>query len=525
MVDTESLTEHQFFDAGARIGAVSTVALARCTMAAAVRHSATGTDERGAPAHLAPDTSGVTRGQAVATIQRERTALGATERRLLARVWPRLEPALPALLAVLYIGLWAATSMQNMSETDLDAFFLPSAQIALTGHPLHIYQTRYDLIYPNANGPFSLLPLTLVAWVAARLGWLSDPHLRRMLIDATFAVFPLLIGRELLLALDRLLPRAPSGIWRWLAVACVTLTPELWHSVLFYGHVEQPLMLWLVLVGVRMLADDRPGRAGIVLGLALLTRSAAGLYLLALVLVLALRDRPDRPTSSVWMRLRAAALVAVGAATTVALGVLPFWLADPKDTVYSLVTFRGLLPVGGGTVWFALNGTPWIGVAQRDDSYAVIFAALIVTLALLLARRSLSVRSRDLYALLGIVALCFPLLMKTLWPYYYLDASIFFTFWWLAGARHLTDWQSRLIWLGGVMAPLAAVALAELSEVVYSSLLANAWTLPWSLGIGALTLALMLAAGVVVLLRDDDQGVRSNPARPAMPAMMDGGVV
>ena len=477
----------------------------------------------------------------MATIQRERVALDTPERpRLLARVWSRLAPVLPVLLAVLYVGLWAATSLQNMNETDLDAFFLPSAQIALAGHPLHIYQTRYDLIYPNANGPLSLLPLTLVAWVAARLGWLADPHLRRMLIDATFAVFPLLIGRELLLALERLLPRAPSGIWRWLAVGCVTLTPELWHSVLFYGHVEQPLMLWLVLSGVRMLAGDRPGRAGVFLGLALLTRSAAGLYLLALVLAVALPAGLGRAvdihraargagvrrlTGPGWARLRPAARVAGSAAATVVLGVLPFWLADPKDTVYSLVTFRGLLPVGGGTVWFILNGTPWIGIAQHDDSYAVVAAALVVTGALLLVRRGLSVRSRDLYALLGIVALCFPLLMKTLWPYYYLDASIFFTFWWLAGARHLTDWRARLIWLGGVTAPLAAVVLAELSEVVYSSLLGDAWTLPWSLAIGSVTLGLMVAVGVVVLLRDGDQDETARAMPAPVPAGASAGVV
>ena len=470
----------------------------------------------------------------MATIEHERTAAGAGAgarwRARLLVVLSRLAPALPAVLALLYVGLWAITSLQNMNETDLDAFFLPSAQIALAGHPLHIYQTRFDLIYPNANGPLSLLPLTLVAWVAQRLGWLADPHLRRMLVNAAFAVFPLLIGRELLLALDRLwastgarastgpgrastgrpYARGPAGIWRWLALGCVTLTPELWHSVLFYGHIEQPLMLWLVLAAVRMLAEDRPGRAGIYLGLALLDRSAAGLYLLALVLALALRPAwqrkaGDGPGLNLWRaRLAGAARMVGVAAVVAALGVLPFWLADPRDTVYSLVTFRGLLPVGGGSFWLALAGTPWAGIAQHDDGYAVILATGIISLVLLLVRRNLSVRSRDIYALLGLVGLCFPLLMKTLWPYYYLDSSIFFTFWWLAGARDLAGWRDRLIWLGGITAPLVAVVLAEVSETAYSSVLGYGWTVPWSLAMGALTLALLLAVGMVVLLRDGD---------------------
>lgn len=465
----------------------------------------------------------------MATIEREWTAAhgGAAERsraRLPVRVWTRLAPALPAVLALLYIGLWAVTSLQNMNETDLDAFFLPSAQIALAGHPLHVYQTRFDLIYPNANGPLSLLPLTLVAWVAQRLGWLADPHLRRMLINAAFAIFPLLIGRELLLALDRLLPRPPAGIWRWLALGCVTLTPELWHSVLYYGHIEQPLMLWLVLAAVRMLAEDRPGRAGIYLGLALLDRSAAGLYLLALVLALVLRPAWRRqagaePLADTWRAplLGAARMVGV-AAVVAALGVLPFWLADPKDTVYSLVTFRGLLPVGGGSFWLALAGTPWAAIAQHDDGYAVMLATLSISLVLLLVRRNLSVRSRDIYALLGLVGLCFPLLMKTLWPYYYLDTSIFFTFWWLAGARDLVGWRDRLIWLGGITAPLVAVILAEVSETAYSSVLGYYWTVPWSLAMGALTLALMLAVGLTVLLRADDRALaHGTPLAPADP--------
>lgn len=457
----------------------------------------------------------------MATIERERTAAGAREgqhARSEVRVWTRLTPAIPVVLAALYIALWAVTSLQNMNETDLDAFFLPSAQIALGGYPLHVYQTRFDLIYPNANGPLSLLPLTLVAWVAARLGWLADPHLRRMLVDAAFAVFPLLIGRELLLALDRLLPRPPAGIWRWLALGCVTLTPELWHSVLFYGHIEQPLMLWLVLAAVRMLAEDRPGRAGIYLGLALLARSAAGLYLLALVLALLLRSDAGRtpgtapPSRSTWRaRFRAPASMVSVAAVVAALGVLPFWLADPKDTLYSLVTFRGLLPVGGGTFWLAVAGSPWEGIAQHADGYAVVLAAAAITLVVLLVRRNVGVRSRDFYALLGLVGLCFPLLMKTLWPYYYLDASIFFTFWWLAGARDLVGWRERLIWLGGVTAPLAAVILAEISETAYSSVLSYSWTLPWSLAMGTLTLALMLVVGLVVLLRDDDRVAAVGP--------------
>src|SRR5262249_4876204 len=178
--------------------------------------------------------------------------------------------------------------------------------------------------YPNANGPLSLLPLTLVAWVAAQLGWLGDAQLRRMLVDAAFAIFPVLLAREALLALDRLLPIRLAGPWRWVVLACFLLTPELWHSVLLYGHIEQPIMIWLVLWAVRALAEGHPERGGLLLGLALLTRTTALLYLVALLLTQLLRGE------------RAAALrVAAVAVCTTALGLLPFALADPRNLTYS----------------------------------------------------------------------------------------------------------------------------------------------------------------------------------------------
>src|SRR5262249_20749416 len=175
------------------------------------------------------------------------------------------------------------------NDTDFDVFFLPSARIALAGHPLHIYQVRYQLNYPNANGPLSIAPLTVVAWVAQHAGWLDAHEPRRALAAAVFSVFSLLLGREALLAVDRLLGFPPRGIWRLLAYAVFIFSPELWHTVLGYGHIEHPIMMWLVLAGIRALVERHAGRGGALLGLALLARSTTLLYLLPLVLVLLAR--------------------------------------------------------------------------------------------------------------------------------------------------------------------------------------------------------------------------------------------
>ena len=164
---------------------------------------------------------------------------------------------------LLYLGIWAWTGSFTINDTDFDVFFLPSARIALAGHPLHIYQVLFQGNYPNANGPLSILPLTIVAWVAQHLGWLDWHEARRALVMGAFAVFPLLLAREALLALDRLLSAPLVGAWRLLAYAILIFSPELWHSVLLYGHIEQPMMIWLTLWSVRALVERRFVFAGV----------------------------------------------------------------------------------------------------------------------------------------------------------------------------------------------------------------------------------------------------------------------
>jgi hypothetical protein len=378
----------------------------------------------------------------------------------------RWHHALLAAGILLYLGIWAWSGSFTLNDTDFDVFFLPSARIALAGHPLHLYQVRYQGNYPNANGPLSLVPLTAVAWVAQHLGWLDSHEQRRALAMGVFAVFPLLLGREVLLTLDRLLGVPPRGIWRVLAFGVIIFSPELWHSVLLYGHIEQPLMLWLTLASVRALAEGRSGRSGLLMGLALLTRTTALLYLLPLVLVLALRGRAGQA----W-RFAGAALL------TVLLGILPFLLADAKDVVYSLVTFRATLIVGGGSIWGAFQQNAAVELfAQQHDSIVILGASLVLSLLTLWARRDLDVGSRDLYVLLAVSGLCFPLFIKTLWPYYFLDIYVFVALWWLSRAPFAKSIGRRLWWSAAIAFPAATVGLAQLAEAVLSAPHYTGWT-------------------------------------------------
>src|SRR2546423_15718345 len=108
-------------------------------------------------------------------------------------------------LGIAYAAAWGIAGwLWTAPLTDLDYFFIPAARIALSGHPLLVYTVRFQDIIATDNGPLGLLPLTAVAAVASKLGWLDDERLRRMLVLAAFSIFCLLMAREAVGATDRL---------------------------------------------------------------------------------------------------------------------------------------------------------------------------------------------------------------------------------------------------------------------------------------------------------------------------------
>jgi hypothetical protein len=349
-----------------------------------------------------------------------------------------------------YAVVWAIAGwLWTVPPNDLDNFFLPAVRIALGGHPLLVYTVRYWTIIANDNGPLGLVILTPVVAVASRLGWMDDVGLRRLLILGVFSIFSLLMAREAVAAIDRLRGASLEGRSRILAYAVFVASPTLWMSVLGYGHIEQPMTLWLVLLGVRSLGGGRSAVAGFTFGLAILTRSLAALSLLPFGLLLLVRGR--------W---RALAWLTGSVALIVALGVLPFLLADPTDTIYSLLSHRGSLPVGGGNPWQLLVGTPYLWVPQHWDVLFVIGLTIALSLIVIVARKDLEASSRDIYGLLALTALTLPLLAKSVWPYYFLDAYVFGAVWWL-GQTSALAWGRRLI---GAVVPLIAIIGTLLTE-------------------------------------------------------------
>jgi hypothetical protein len=416
--------------------------------------------------------------------------------------WRRLQPWGIALLVALYCGLWNLAARLPLNRTDLDAFFVPASRIALSGHPLDVYSLRYQGDYPNANGPISLIPLTLASAIAAWQGMLNDMELRRVVVMTIFAPFVLLMAREAVAAVDQLRDKRLTGFWRFATYALFALSPEVWHSMLFYGHIEQPIMLWLSLWGIRQLAARRPARAGLLLGLALLTRSSALMLVLPLAALLA-RDHQ-------W---RALARFGVATAGTVGAVLLPFLLADRSDVIYSLVTFRGQLPVGGGSFWGLTLDTPLESFGQRYDGFIVLLVSLLLTGIVLLRRRDLTLASQALYLLLALSSFCFALFIKTLWPYYFLEPFTFLAIWWL-GAMPTPVERFRVWYRWGLAIILPAIAIACASMREYGLTVEQGNLDAFKPESIVLSLTMALAMGAILWLLLARPPLRGKPAPP-----------
>ena len=119
----------------------------------------------------------------------------------------------PRAWVIPYIVLWVLVGLLPITQTDLDIFFWPAAQVAVKGAPVMAYSAQGKNPNPDANGPTSLIPLTAVGLVADRLGWLSSPdERRRALALGAFSLFLLLMAREGVAAIERMRRRRLATI-------------------------------------------------------------------------------------------------------------------------------------------------------------------------------------------------------------------------------------------------------------------------------------------------------------------------
>ena len=349
---------------------------------------------------------------------------------------------------VLYTAAWVLASLAfKIRPTDLDLYFWPSAETVVRGHPLLIYSAYGHDVSPNANGPLGLAPLIPVVALANALGWAGNIGARSALAGAVVSLFVMLLAWQVV----RLVGLGRGVIERRLATACTVLfAPALWIGVIDYGHIEQPIELCFVLLGAGWALRGRSAPAGVAVGAAVLTRTIAAFALIPLAVVpLALRSAR-----------RSVATIA-GCGVTVVAGVAPFLLADGPAVTHSLLTYRGTLPIGGGSFWLVARQTGWAGVAQYGDVAIAAVVGIVLTAITLRRHVAVAFTPAGLFGLLTVTAACFPLVAKTVFDYYLVEPYIFGVVWWLARPGNARNWR--------VLVPAlltADVLLSRLSESV-----------------------------------------------------------
>ena len=345
----------------------------------------------------------------------------------------------------------------TIADSDLTNFFLKSADYILRGDPWHMYAVRALGGYPNYNPPLSVFLLAPLLGLARALGFTANYGEQITFVSLPFIVLVPLMGYLALRVMRSLYPTAPETL-RLLLYAFITLSPLTWQTYSIWYHVEQPLMLCLLLGAVLALQARREGLAGLLAGLAFLSRTTALIPLIALGVVL-LMTREWR------------ALLKFGgvSALIAGLGFAPFVVFDLPDVKYTFLTWRGGAPIGSDSIWtiFAYTGTSSHlrvlinAAAKRVDMYTVI---LLVALVAFFAVRSLrlTLAARDLWALLAIAMLATPMLSKQVWPYYYLEPLVFIVVW------ELSTLQDRVagVWRWPVLSIAFSLVAATLSQYV-----------------------------------------------------------
>lgn len=383
----------------------------------------------------------------------------------------------------------------SITDSDLTNFFFKSAQYILNGDPWHMYAVRASGGYPNYNPPLSTFLMAPLLGLAHALHFDANFGEQITFVALPFIAFVPLLGYLVLHALRSLYPEMPET-QRLLAFMLVVLSPLTWQSIATWYHLEQPMMLCFLVGALIAFQRRQEGLAGVLAGLAVVTRTTALIPLIALgVLLLAQRE---------WRGL----LRLGGAAAAVAGAVLaPFFFFDRPDFMYSFVTWRGTATIGGNSIWdiFAYGGSGGIRhtldlLARRlDMPSVVVFVAVVAFLAV--RRLRVSAYGRDAWAILAIAALAVPMLSKTNWPYYYLEPFILLLVWEFASMHD----RVAGVWRWPVLSFGFLVVAATLSQYIGLQSV-GAFD---RISVGVLEFAAMLAFAIAVWLR-------LRAAKPAM---------
>jgi hypothetical protein len=377
-----------------------------------------------------------------------------------------------------------ASSLTSAADSDLANFFLKSATYIVRGDPWHMYVVRAAppyVNYPNVDPPLSIFLLAPVLQWASSLGYTRSLGAEVAFVSLPFLPLVPLLGGFAVTALRIARPATPA-MFRFFVFALIALGPLTWISFATWGHLEQSVMLCLLVAGVVALQVRWVALAGVMIGLAILAGTAA-LFPAAALVTLLMATR----------RWRDAALIGGLAACVVALGMAPFLVVDRRDTVYAFVTWHGIEQIGGDSIWslFTIDAVAHTlphtvgAIVRRLDTLFI--ATLAVVVAAQAGRRlRVSAYGPEVWAVLAMAALGLPMLAKVVWPYYYLQPFVLLLIYeWATLHRYRAiPWRWPVVSLGFL---ILATTLAQFVGLHSAGAVDR-------VGVGALEFAIMLLA-------------------------------
>jgi hypothetical protein len=334
---------------------------------------------------------------------------------------------LAALIGIVTIVQGTANIVVAPSDSDLLVFFLPAAQRIVEGTPFQVYDVHASNGALLEVTPLSFWWMAIPLWfgqafgiapvescVAAAFGNL-DCRVVVWMTGLAFLPFILLLGAVGVVAARFVNPalRREDAL---LAGAVILLSPLLWLAYTMWWHPEQVLMLLLVVAGAWQLQSRNSVVAGVLFGLAMLTRPTA-LGPIAALLTLVLMQRE-------WRRLLT---VGVAAAVVVGVGMLPYLYVDGRQTFEALFTYRADISVGN-SIWAFVRSTV-IGELVRSYDRWIVLGATIVVAAAAARWRGVTANGAGAWGVMAIALMLVTLLGKRTWPYYYAEALVFVVIW------------------------------------------------------------------------------------------------
>jgi len=320
-------------------------------------------------------------------------------------------------ISLLYIGMSVWVRCYRMGSDW--QFFIDTFRIYFEGEPFSLYSIRaVDVVHEVgghgiAYGPlfqWAMLPGFMICYLFRLPGvWVS------ILPWLGFLVFDLLLASEIFRHV-----REPGKTDDKKALFCIVLFLSSWmllFSSPYHGHFET-MPVFFLLVGLRLQKKERDVWAGVLFGLALLSKHTVVVALIAHWSVLAFNAKLRRLLNTVVT----AALVFLGV-------MLPYIISDPQGVFEMFIKLQKTRLIAYQSVWHILPEGSGLRAVVSSFVEPVSLLAIITFSCIFALQKRIAIGSDSNYGLMALAAVIVACTQKWGSLHYYLLAFVLMLVW------------------------------------------------------------------------------------------------